>query len=353
MIRSRIRSLLLILLSCWLPLAAGAQDSAPEPSTYTVDAFRLESGDVLRNMRIEYSTLGEPRRDGEGRIVNAVVWCHGWSGDHSQYRLFKGLVGAGLPLDPERYYLIFPTALGSPGSSSPSVSGLGPEFPKYTMADMIDAQHRLVTEHLGIERLAGVAGASMGGIQTLMWITRYPDFMDWAIPMAAGPAVRGRTAGIFGVMSRIIEADPGYRGGTYTEQPRTGMELAFMGVYLWYFTAEYYQQKFPTNAELMEGLKDIGIGSAKMDANDIVWRNHAMNTFDVRDRLGRVKARTLVLGVRSDELFTPDEDVRPIAAGIPGAKLFLYDSPAGHFGIAVDLPKAANAMAEFLAAGGS
>jgi len=193
-------------------------------------------------------------------------------------------------------------------------------------------------------------GASMGGMQSLVWITRYPDFMDWAIVMATGPAIIGRNAGIFGLMNLVIQADPAYMNGNYREQPKVGMEKAFMGVYLWYFTAAFFQQKYETNNALMQGLKDIGIGSSKMDANDIIWRNHAMTSYDVRGDLANVKARTLVIGVDSDELFTPNEDVLPIADGIAGAELFTYDSIAGHVGIALDIGKASAAITQFLAA---
>ena len=221
-------------MAAWIPSTAAAQPAEPEPSYFLVKDFRLQSGEVINEMIVEYGTIGTPRRDTDGNITNAVVMPHGWSGDYKQYLLFKGLIGPGLPLDTDKYYVITPTALGSPGSSSPSVSGLGPKFPKYTLVDMIAAQHWLVTEHLKIEHLAGVVGASMGGMQTLVWITRYPDFMDWAIAMATGPANIGRNAGIFGLMNLVIQADPAYMNGNYREQPRVGMEKAFMGVYLSY-----------------------------------------------------------------------------------------------------------------------
>ncbi len=342
--------MLSLAMAAWIPSTAAAQPAEPEPSYFLVKDFRLQSGAVIEEMIVEYGTIGTPRRDAGGNITNAVVMPHGWSGDYKQYLLFKGLIGPGLPLDTDRYYVITPSALGSPGSSSPSVSGLGPEFPKYTLVDMIAAQHWLVTEHLKIEHLAGVVGASMGGMQTLVWITRYPDFMDWAIAMATGPAIIGRNAGIFGLMNLVIQADPAYMNGNYREQPRVGMEKAFMGVYLWYFTAAFFQQKYESNDALMQGLKDIGIGSSKMDANDIIWRNDAMTTYDVRSDLAQVRARTLVIGVDSDELFTPDEDVLPIVRGIPGDERFSYDSIAGHIGIAIDIGKASAAITQFLAA---
>ncbi len=320
------------------------------PQTFTVKDFRLASGAVLEEMTVEYATLGTPRQDGSGAITNAAVWCHGWSGSCRQGpALYGKAFGPGRPFDPERFFIVLPTALGSPGSSCPSVSGLGPDFPAYTIADMVAAQHRLVTEHLGIHHLAGVAGGSMGGHQTLQWITRYPDFMDWAIPIATGPSTTGRVVGIWGLMSETIKADPAWQGGRYARQPADGLRRAFMGTYLWYFAPAYYQTQFRTPAEVMKGLENAGMGSEKADANDVIRRNEAMIGFDVAADLPRVRARTLVVGVNSDELYPPAEEFIPVAMGIPGAKLFAYDSILGHMGNGHEIDKAVPAMHAFIA----
>ena len=330
--------------------SASAYDIQLTPEYYKVKDFKLTSGAVLDEMTVEYATLGAPVKDAQGVITNAVVFCHGWSGDYSQIKLFKGAVGPGLPVDPEKYFYICPTALGSPGSSSPSVSGLGPKFPKYTVADMIAAQYLLVTEHLKIPHLKGVMGASMGGFQTLQWITDYPDMMDWAIPIAMGPKFSGRNIGVFGLMSEAVKSDPAYMDGNYTEQPKAGMRRAFMGTYLFYFTHAFFQSKFKTPEAVMKGLENAGLGSEKMDANDIIWRNDSMAVFDVTAKLPSVKAKTLVIGVNDDELFPPEEEFRPVAYAIAGAKLFSYDSIFGHLGCALHIDRANDAMLQFLAA---
>jgi len=328
---------------------ARAQESGVKPEYYVVKDFKLRSGEVLPEIKIEYGTLGTPQKDSSGKIINAVVWCHGWSGNYIQgTTLYKRVFGKGKPMDPEKYFIIFPTALGSPGSSSPSVSGLGPKFPKYTIFDMIAAQYRLVTEHLGIKHLVGVAGGSMGGQQTVQWITQYPDMMDWAIPIATGPSTTGRNVGIWSLMSETIKADPAYMDGNYKEQPRNGLRRAFQGTYLWYFAPAYYQVQFRTPEAVMKGLENAGMGSEKMDANDIIWRNYAMVSYDVSADLHKVKAKVLVVGVNSDELFPPAEEFIPVVMGIPGAKLFAFDSILGHLANAQEIDRANPAMLEFL-----
>jgi homoserine O-acetyltransferase len=327
---------------------SSAQALDLKPEYYVVKDFKLVSGEVLPQMKVEYAVYGTPKKDASGQITNAVVFCHGWSGNYNQINIMKGVVGPGKSVDPERFFYIFPTALGSPGSSCPSVSGMGPDFPKYTIVDMIAAQYLLVKNHLKIDHLAGVMGASMGGCQTLQWITDHPEMMDWAIPIATGPAFVGRNVGVFGLMSELVRSDPAYQNGHYQVQPKAGMRLAFLSTYLFYFTPEFFASKFKSPAQMMKGLENAGLGSEKMDANDIIWRNDAMMDFDVRAKLPMVKAKTMVIGVNSDELFPPEDEFRPVAYGIPGAKLFAYDSVFGHLGCALDAGKADNAMLNFI-----
>ena len=344
-----ISSILLTLLLClFFGIAFSyAQEFELTPQYYDVKSFKLKSGEVIEDLKIEYATLGTAKKDSQGSVTNAVVFCHGFSGNYAQIKILKGMVGPGKPFDTDKYFFILPTAIGSPGSSCPSLSGLGPRFPKYTIEDMVSAQYLLVTKHLDIKHLAGVAGPSMGGFQTLQWITMYPDFMDWAIPIATSAKAQGRNVGRSAVLNEIIKLDPEYKDGHYKDQPKRGMEVSFMAGYLYYFAYEYYIQNWKTNEELLEGLKNVGLGSAKADANDTIWRNDATDSYDVLDKLPNVKARTLVIGVNDDELFPPSA-IKRIAEAIPGASVFGYDSILGHLGCAFHLTKASQQITEFL-----
>ncbi len=344
-----------LLLALTVPVAFAAMAQAPAappmlaPQIVELANFKFASGEIMDKLKLQFATLGTPKRDASGNITNAVINPHGWSGDYSQTStLAKGMLGVGKLLDPEKFFIIFPTAIGSPGSSSPSTSGLGPKFPKYTVQDMVTAQYRLVTEHLGIKKLVGVTGISMGGYQTAQWITQYPDMMDWAIPITTHYKQSGRNIGIFGVMSHTIRSDAAYQNGDYKEQPREAMRRAFMGTYLWYFGEPYYDAQFKTEEQALKGLVSAGLGSDSMDANDIVRRNDALNVFNVEKELFRVKAKVLVVGVEEDELFPGKESIRPMAAAIPGAKVFVYSSSLGHIGGAVQIANAMPAMLDFV-----
>jgi len=327
---------------------ASAQDVVLEPRIFEAEDFALESGATLDPLVVEYATLGEAERDAEGRIVNAVIVPHGWSGDYAQtVTLAKDLVGAGKPIDTDRFHVIFPTALGSPGSSAPSTSGLGPDFPVYTVGDMVATQKALL-DHLGVGRLRGVAGISMGGFQTLSWVTKYPDMMDWAIPIAASPSMKGRNLGVFGLMSHQITSDPTYMEGRYEEQPREAMRRGFMSTYLFYFGPGFYDANFADVEAAVKGLQNAGLGSENMDANDIVWRNKAMFAFDVSDALPEATVPMLVIGTLEDELFPPEEELKPIAYAAPGAEVFTFSSTLGHVGSAVHIGRAEAAIRAFL-----
>ena len=158
--------------------------------------FPFQSGERLPELRLHYTTLGTLARDAAGVARNAVLLLHGTGGSGQAFLRdqFAGvLFGPGQLLDATRYFLILPDGIGHGGSSKPS-DGLRARFPRYTYDDMIHAQHRLLTEGLGVDHLRLVMGTSMGGMQTWLWGQRYPRFMDALMPLASLPdAMPGAT----------------------------------------------------------------------------------------------------------------------------------------------------------------
>ena len=143
---------------------------------YIVKNYRFRDGSTLPEVRLHFTTVGTPVRDSRWKIQNGMLVLHGSSGDASQVLAasFTGpLVAPGQALDPAKHFLIFPDILGAGKSTKPS-DGLRARFPKYGYEDLVDLEHRLVTEHFGIERLRLVMGISMGGMHTWMWGVRYP-----------------------------------------------------------------------------------------------------------------------------------------------------------------------------------
>ena len=142
---------------------------APKESSWVVRDFRFHTGEVLPELRLHYTTVGAPTGE-------PVLILHGTTGSGAGMltpAVAGELFGPGQPLDATRYYIILPDAIGTGKSSKPS-DGLRTGFPKYNYDDMVDAQYRLVKEHLGVRRLRLVLGNSMGGMQTWIWAQKYP-----------------------------------------------------------------------------------------------------------------------------------------------------------------------------------
>ena len=197
-------------------VAASAADyPAPKQGTWTARDFKFHTGEVMPEMKIAYTTIGEPT----GQPVLVLHGTGGAAGSLLTPAFAGELFGAGQPLDATKYFIILPDAVGHGKSSKPS-DGLKTKFPQYNYADMVDAQHRLLTEGLGIKHLRMVIGNSMGGMETWLWASKYPAFMDIAVPMAAQPtAMAARNWMLRRLMLESIRQDPEYASGNYTRQP--------------------------------------------------------------------------------------------------------------------------------------
>ncbi len=276
---------------------------------FVVRDFSLTSGERLAELRQHYTTIGTPARDAQGRITNAVLLLHGSSGDAGQLldpSFSEALFGPGQPLDAARHFLILPDAIGNGGSTKPS-DGLRARFPKYGYEDMVAAQHRLVTEHFGIERLRLVMGISMGGMQTWLWGIRHPDMMDGLVPIAAQPAaIRGRNLVWRRILAQAIRRDPEWKGGDYTEQPqgfRSIMPMFDMLVQ----NPTSFEARIDSYAAADAYLEEVDEETLEEDdANNILYRFEASFDYDPEDELGAIRAPLLAILFADDELNPPE-----------------------------------------------
>lgn len=271
--------------------------------------FRFTDGSVLPALRIHYTTLGRPRRDAAGRVRNAVLILHGTTGSGRGFLApsFAGeLFGPGQPLDTATHYIILPDGIGTGGSSKPS-DGLRARFPRYGYENMVTAQHRLVTEGLGVDHLRLVMGTSMGGMQTWMWGVRYPRFMDALVPLASVPTqIAGRNRMMRTMISDAIRTDPEWRGGDYTAPPR-GLVAALGMLFMMTSSPLQLHAVAPTRDSADAYIRRwTRTRLATTDANDFLFQFEASRDYDPSPHLGRIRAPVLAIN-SADDLVNPPE----------------------------------------------
>lgn len=291
-----------------LPVMA-AEYPAPVEGDHVIRDFKFSSGEILPELKLHYRTLGKPRKDDKGIVRNAVWIGHGTGGSGAQFIRpeFAGeLFGAGQLLDANKYFIVLPDGIGHGKSSKPS-DGLKAKFPKYGYNDMVDAQHRLLTEGLGVNHLRLVMGTSMGGMHSWVWGERHPDFMDALLPLASLPTqISGRNRVWRKTLIDAIRNDPAWNGGDYPRQPpslRTASALIFfMGS-----NPPLRQEQMPTFAKADEVLEQSMTNALQtLDANDVLYQVSASWDYDPGPALEKIQVPLIAVN-SADDLINPPE----------------------------------------------
>ncbi len=353
--------------------------------------FALDGGGTLRDITLAYETWGTLDAD----AGNAVLVCHALTGDaHAAGPSGPGqptegwwdsLIGPGLGLDPDRYFIVCVNVLGGcqgttgPSSIDPATSRpYASRFPVVTIRDMVRTQ-AAVADHLGIDRWLAVVGGSMGGMQALEWGVMYPDRARSLVAIATSVAASAQQIAWSTVGRSAIVFDPRWRGGEYYgaapgDGPHAGLALARELAQITYRTGEVFDQKF--GRRVVDPMEDqftlwqrfdvegyLDYQGAKLvrrfDANSYLVINRAMDLHDLgRGRGGvdialrRVRVPCQVMSISSDTLYPPHQQqhLRDLLAaqGTP-CQYQMIDSPDGHDGFLLEADQVGVPLAAFLA----
>ncbi|HEY8571732.1 alpha/beta fold hydrolase [Phenylobacterium sp.] len=309
---------ILVLLTALFFATAAAAAPPTQEGDFRIRDFRFRTGETLPELRIHYYTAGTPRRDARGKITNAVLLLHGTGGNGRSLlapQFADVLMVPGGLLDPAKYFVILPDGLGHGQSSKPS-DGLRARFPKYDYADMVETEHRLVTEHLGIERLRLILGTSMGCMHAFMWAEQWPNAAQALMPLACLPAeIAGRNRLWRKMAIDAVTSDPAYRGGDYTTQPAQGLRTA-AGLLMVAGAAPLPMQISYPKREAVDRYfeEQVAARARGMDANDFIYQVDASRTYDPSKDLEKITAPMTWINSADDFINPPELGIAEAAA---------------------------------------
>ncbi len=372
-------------------LAAGSAGSVETQYLDLPEPVRLDCGRELPAIRVAYETYGalSARRD------NVILVCHALSGDahaagfstaapESSTRdgfaaedrdgaagkalgWWDGMIGPGKAFDTDRFFVVSTNLLGGcrgttgPSSTDPATgTPYGPDFPVITVADMVRTE-RAFLDVLGIERLAAVAGGSLGGMQAFEWSILFPDQVDAVVAIAATHALHPQGVAWNAIAREAIMRDPAWQGGRYYgtgRAPDGGMGVARMVGHVTYLSAPAMLDRFGRRLQFADDIRytitepefeiesylrhQAGSFVKRFDANTYLYTSRALSYFDLARQHGGgslaralegVSARTLLIAFSSDWLYPPsaskevEEALRSL--GKP-AELHVIEAPYGH-----------------------
>jgi homoserine O-acetyltransferase/O-succinyltransferase len=377
-------------------LAAGSAGTVETQYLDLPGPVPLDCGRQLHPVRVAYETYGtlSPRRD------NVILVCHALSGDAHAAGIAKtppaestrdgfgaadrdgtagkglgwwdGMIGPGKAFDTDRFYVVATNLLGGcrgttgPSSTNPATGRpYGADFPVITVADMVRTERAFLHE-LGIERLAAVAGGSLGGMQALEWAIMFPDQVDSIVSIASTHALHPQGVAWNAIARDAIMRDPAWQGGHYYgtgAAPDAGMGVARMVGHITYLSAQALDDKFGRRLQPVPGQAppddirytitdaEFQVESylrhqaesfvKRFDANTYLYTSRALTYFDLARQHGgslataleRVSARTLLIAFSSDWLYPPSASAEIAdalrALGKP-VELRVIDAPYGH-----------------------
>jgi homoserine O-acetyltransferase len=373
------------------PPASGAWrdgDLSGDRQFATVPNFKLESGRVLPFARIAFESWGELNHE----HTNAVLVLHALTGDshatgpaskaHPTEGWWSKIIGPGLAIDTDKFFVVAPNMLGgcqgSTGPASLDVTGRehGALFPYLTIRDQVLAQ-REFAHLIGVKKWFAVIGGSMGGMHAVEWAISFPAEVE-RVAIIAAPAISSADQiGLNSVQIEAVKTDPAFREGNYYDAkpgfgPHRGLALARRMALLNYRSPGEMNNRFERTWQ--SGVSPLGGGgrfavesyldfhgnkfTRRFDANSYITLVEAMNSHDVgRGResvakaLSSITAKSLVVGIDSDRLF-PIQDQALIAEHIGGeligGGLRVIESDYGHDGFLIEHEIVGPMIAELL-----
>jgi len=305
---------------------------------YELGDVKLLSGETLLSAELAYKTYGSLN----SKKNNVVVLPTFYTGTHIRN---EGFFGTDRAINPDKHFIISINLFGNGLSSSPSNSEKqkGSKFPSIALFDNVACQHKLIKEHLNIDKIALVAGWSMAGCQSYQWAAQYPEMVEAILPFCASAKTSKHNFVFLEGVKAALCADPTWSNGNYSSSPIKGLK-AFGRVYAgWAFSQSFFREKkykelgFNDVEELLIDWENDHVNN--WDANNLLTKLETWQKGDISqgpiyngnfvEALKNIKAKTILMPCSTDLYFTPEDNEFEVKH-IPNAELRTYNSIWGH-----------------------
>ncbi len=314
--------------------------------------LQLESGEQLNQIKVAYQQFGNP-------AAKKTIWvCHALSGNAQVNEWWPGLFAKKGLFNTSEYLIICANVLGSCyGTTGPDDSPDPLDFPLITIRDMVEV-HELLLNHLKVDKIDILIGASLGGQQALEWAVSRPKLIDKLILIATN-AVHSPYGKAYNEAQRIaLQSDESFgRKGGGKAGLKTARAIAMLS-YRSYDNFKIKQEDIDTRLSNYKAASYLAYQGDKfinrfephayytltksMDSHNI-GRGRDGNT----KALETIKAKTLVVGINSDVLF-PIEEQQYLAKHIVNADFGIINSAHGHDAFLIEYDQLNNLINEFL-----
>jgi len=364
-------------------------DGPVEKKVFTLASYTTAGGKTIKNVRVGYETYGTLNAAGD----NAIFVPHFFTGTSHAAGKYKTadaapgywdpIIGAGKPLDTDKYFVVSADALANLNTKDPNVTTTGPasvnpdtgkpyamSFPVVSYEDSVRV-HKALLDSLGVKKLQAVAGASGGSIQAMLWAALYPDFVARVVHVV-GPGfdISPYVLQMLDVWTLPIKLDPKWNNGDYygRDEPAAGVAQALMIVtltarangwaektfgYKWADAAKNPVADMGNQFMIEDALNKAGTArAATTDANSMIYTAKANQIYNLGDAVGKIKAKILFVPAKSDLLFPPELSQRAAEryraqGGI--AEVAVIDGDGGHLDGILNVARQGDAIRAFLA----
>src|SRR5512132_2465771 len=375
----------------WLFGAAvgNAYDGPVEKKVFTLATYTTVDGKTLKNVRVGYETYGKLNAAGD----NAIFVPHFFTGSSHAAGKYKpadaaagywdAIIGAGKPIDTDKYFVVSADALANLGTKDPNVTTTGPastnpdtgkpygmSFPVVSYRDSVQV-HKALVDSLGVKKLHAVAGASGGSIQAMEWAAAYPDFVERVVHVI-GPGfdITPYVIEMLDVWALPIRLDPKWNNGDYygKEEPVAGTAQALKIItitarahgwaektfgYKWADPAKNPGAELTNAFSIEDALQKAGSArAASIDANSLIYTAKANQLYNLGDDVKKIKAKILFVPAESDLIFPPELSMRAAErykaqGGV--AEVAIIEGDGGHLDGVTSVAKQGEAIRAFLA----